>query len=92
MDLTPLFCVVRMMERSLLLLIRGVLLVVSAVSTILAISSFSRVDFLVVLFLLHGPLATKLKKSSPGFGSLNAYVSDYEQKCDIPPLSKGGQS
>jgi hypothetical protein len=81
MDLTPLFCFIRAMERHLLLLIRGLLLAISTVSTvsvILAISSVSRVDFSVVLLLLHRPLATRLKKSSLDFGSLNAYVSDYE--------------
>jgi hypothetical protein len=82
MDLTPLFCIVKVMERPLLLLIRGLLLavfVVSTISAILAIYLFSRVDFLVVLLLLHEPLATRLKKSSLGFRSLNAYVSDCEQ-------------
>jgi hypothetical protein len=48
------------------------------VSMILAISSVSRVDFSVVLLLLRGLLATRLKKSSPGFESLNACVSDYK--------------
>jgi hypothetical protein len=79
MDLTPLLCVIRVTERPPLLLIRGLLLVVSTVSTILVISSVSRVDFLVILLLLHGPLTTRVKKSSPSFRSLNAYVSDYEQ-------------
>jgi hypothetical protein len=81
MDLTPLFCFIRAMERHLLLLIRGLLLAISTVSTvsvILAISSVSRVDFSVVLLLLRRPLATRLKKSSLNFVSLNAYVSDYE--------------
>jgi hypothetical protein len=76
MDLTPLFCVVRVMKMPLLLLIRGLLLVVSTVSVI---SSVSRIDISVVQLLLHGPLATGLKKSSPDFGSLNAYVSNCEQ-------------
>jgi hypothetical protein len=49
------------------------------VSVILAISSISHVDFWVVLVLLHGPLAMRLNKSSPGFGSLDACVHDYEQ-------------
>jgi hypothetical protein len=63
MDLTLLLYVIRAMERSLLFLIRGLLLVVftvSAVSVILAISSVSRVDFPIVLLLLHRPLATRL--------------------------------
>jgi hypothetical protein len=82
MDLTPLFCVVRVTEKPLVLLTRELLLVVSvvtAVSTILAISSVSHVDFPVILLLLRGPLVTRLKKSSPGFKSLNIYVSDCEQ-------------
>jgi hypothetical protein len=39
----------------------------------------NRVDIPVVLLLLHGPLALRLKKSSPGFSCLNAYVSNCEQ-------------
>jgi hypothetical protein len=76
MDLTPLFCVVRVKERPLLLLIGGLLLVVSTISMI---SSVSHVDFLVILLLFRGPRATGLKKSSLSFISLNAYVSDCEQ-------------
>jgi hypothetical protein len=49
------------------------------ISMILVISPVSRVDFLVVPLLLRGPLTTRLKKSNPGFGSLNACVSDCEQ-------------
>jgi hypothetical protein len=48
----------------------------TAVSTIFSVG---HVDFLVVLHLLRGPLAMRLKKSSPYFGSLNACVSDREQ-------------
>jgi hypothetical protein len=57
MDLAPLLCVIRAMERPPLFLIRGLLLavsVVSMVSAILAISSVSRIDFSIVLLLLHG--------------------------------------
>jgi hypothetical protein len=82
MDLTPLFCVVRVTKKPLVLLTRELLLAVSVVtpvSTILAISSVSHVDFPVILLLLRGPLVTRLKKSSPGFESLNIYVSDCEQ-------------
>jgi hypothetical protein len=46
---------------------------------VLAISSVCRVDFPVVLLLLHGPLATRLRESSLGFISLNAGVSGREQ-------------
>jgi hypothetical protein len=66
----------------LLFLIRGLVLAVSTVLVvfmILAISPVSRVDFPVILFLLCGPLAMRLKKSNPGFRILNARVSDYEQ-------------
>jgi hypothetical protein len=56
-----------------------VVFAVSTVSVILAISSVSHVDFPVVLLLLRGPHAMRLKKLSPGFGSLNACVSDCEQ-------------
>jgi hypothetical protein len=82
MDLAPLLCIVRATKMPLLFLIRGLLLAVSAVSvisTILVISSVSHVDFPVVLLLLWGGLAMRLKKSRPGFGSLNACVSDREQ-------------
>jgi hypothetical protein len=82
MDLAPLLCIVKVTERPLLFLIRGPLLAIStvfAVFVILVISLISHVDFLIVLLLLHGPLATRLKKSSPGFRSLNAYIGDYEQ-------------
>jgi hypothetical protein len=44
-----------------------------------AISLVSHVDFLVVLLLLCRPLATRLKKLSLCFKSLNACVSDCEQ-------------
>jgi hypothetical protein len=57
------------------------LLVVSTVSTvsiILVVSPVSRDDFSVVL-LLRGPLTMRLKKSSPGYRSLDACVSHREQ-------------
>jgi hypothetical protein len=62
-------------KRHLLFLIRRLLVVVS---TVLAISLVSCVDLLVVLLLLHGPFATRLKKLSPGFRSLDACVHDRE--------------
>jgi hypothetical protein len=55
------------------------LLAVYVIFAVLAISSVSRVDFPVVMFLLCGPLAMRLKKSSLCFGSLNACVSDCKQ-------------
>jgi hypothetical protein len=82
MDLTALLCIIMETEMPLLFLIRGQLLVVSAVfviSVILVISLASHVDFPVVLLLLCGPLALRLKNSSLGFESLNAYVSNCER-------------
>jgi hypothetical protein len=52
---------------------------VSAVSAILAIFSISRVNFSIILLLLCGQLAMRLKKSSLRFGNLNPCVSDCEQ-------------
>jgi hypothetical protein len=52
---------------------------VSVISTIPEMSPVSRVDFSIVLLLLRRPLATRLKKSSLGFETLNVYVSNYEQ-------------
>jgi hypothetical protein len=81
MDLASLLCVIRVTERHLLLLIRGLLLAVSVVftvSTILAIP-INRVNLSVVLLLLHRPLATRLKKLSLGFESLDTCVCDCEQ-------------
>jgi hypothetical protein len=75
-DLAPLLYVVRVTERSLIFLIRGLLL---AVSVVPVISSVSLVDFPIVLLLLYGPLAIRLKESSLSFGSLNACVNDHEQ-------------
>jgi hypothetical protein len=79
MDFAPLICIIRATEMPLLLLIWGPLLAIYAIFVVLAISSVSRVDFPVVLFLLCGPLAMRLKKSSLCFGSLNACVSDRKQ-------------
>jgi hypothetical protein len=81
MDLTPLLCIIRAMKMPLFL-IRGLLLaipVIFVVSTIFVISPVSCVDFPIVLFLLRGPLAVRLKNSIPGLGSLNTYVSNCEQ-------------
>jgi hypothetical protein len=81
MNIAPLLCVVRVTKMPLLFLTRGLLLAVFTVFTVsatLAISSVSHVDFPVVLLLLRGPLATRFKKSSLGFESLNAYVNDCE--------------
>jgi hypothetical protein len=83
MDLTPLLCIIRSTNRPLLLLIQRLLLAVSVVSAILAISMVSRVDVPIVLLLHHVPLATRLNKLSSCFRNLNACVNDCEQidKC-----------
>jgi hypothetical protein len=60
MDLAPFFCVSRVMEWSLLLHIRGLLLVIPMISVISAIPTIfpiSCVDLTIVLLLLQGPLA-----------------------------------
>jgi hypothetical protein len=64
------------MERSLLFLVEGLL---AAIPTIIVVSPIGHVDLLIVLLLLRGPLAMRLKKSSPGFGSLIACVRDCKQ-------------
>jgi hypothetical protein len=46
-------------------------------SAVSLISSFRGVDLSAILFLW--PLATRLQKSSPGFGSLYAYIGDREK-------------
>jgi hypothetical protein len=73
MDLAPLLCVGRAMEQSLLLLIRGLLVVILVISTI------SCGDLTIVLLLLRRPLATWFKESCPGLRGLNAYVSNRKQ-------------
>jgi hypothetical protein len=82
MDLTPLLCIIRATKMPLFFLIRGLLLaipVIFVVSVIFVISPVSCVDFPIVLFLLRGPLAVRLKNSIPGLESLNTYVSNCEQ-------------
>jgi hypothetical protein len=76
MDLTPLLYAVRVLERSLPFLIRGLLVTISVISEI---SPVSHVDFPIILLLHRGPHAMGLKKSSLGFRSLNAYVGDYKE-------------
>jgi hypothetical protein len=46
-------------------------------SAVSLISSFRGVDLSAILFLW--PLTTRLQKSSPGFGSLYAYIGDREK-------------
>jgi hypothetical protein len=52
MDLTPLLCVVRATERSLLFLIGGLLAAIPAISAVLAVSPIGHVDIPIVLLLL----------------------------------------
>jgi hypothetical protein len=73
-NLTPVFHVIRMLERHLLFLIRGML---TAVAMIFTISSVSCVD-LPIFLLLRGPLAAGLQESSLGLGSLYALIYDHE--------------
>jgi hypothetical protein len=75
MDLAPILYVIRVMERPLFFLIRGLITMITVVSVI---SPVSCVDFLIILLLLRGPLATRFKKSRLGLGSLYAYISNYE--------------
>jgi hypothetical protein len=83
MDLAPLFCVSRVREWSLLLHIRGLLLVIPMISVISAIPTIfpiSCVDLTIVLLLLRGPLAPWFKEPCLGLKGLNAYVvSDCKQ-------------
>jgi hypothetical protein len=76
MDLAPLLCVGRVMELSLLLLIRGLLLAVPAISVVYVIGC---VDLSIVLLLLRGHLALGFKEPSPSLRGLNAYVNDCKQ-------------
>jgi hypothetical protein len=77
MDLIPLFCIVGTPEGSLFLLIQGLLVAISTVSSILAISPVSCIDLPVILFPL-GPLTPGFQKLSPGFRSLYAHIGDCE--------------
>jgi hypothetical protein len=78
-DLAPLLCIDRAMERYLLLLIIRLLLAISTISTISVISKIGCVDLPIVLLFLWGPLVTWFKESSSGLENINAYVSNYEQ-------------
>jgi hypothetical protein len=74
-NLAPVFYVIGMLERPSLLLIGGLL---TMIIMVFMTSPISCVDLLIFL-LLRGPLATGLKESSLGLGSLYAYVCDCEQ-------------
>jgi hypothetical protein len=79
MDLAPLLYVGRAMEWSLLLPICGLLLVISTIFALSAISTIGCIDLPIVLLLLRVPLATWFKEPSLSLGGLNAYISDYKQ-------------
>jgi hypothetical protein len=82
MNLTPLFCVGKAMEQSLLLPSCGLQLaifVISAIPAIPTISTIDCVDLPIILFLLWGPLAAWFKESSLGLKCLNAHVSNCEK-------------
>jgi hypothetical protein len=78
MNLAPLFCTIRASKGSLLLLMWGLFPAVPVTSMVLLISSFSGFDLPVIPF-SWWPLATRLQKSSSGFGSLYAYIGDRKQ-------------
>jgi hypothetical protein len=82
MDLTPLLCVVRAIERPLLLLVYGLLLMIPAIPTIPAITvvpMISSVGLPIVLSFLCGPLATSFMEPGSSLRGLNAYFNDYKQ-------------
>jgi hypothetical protein len=51
----------------------------TTISTVFVVSPIGHVELLIVLLLFRWPLATRLKKSSPGFRNLDACVRDCEQ-------------
>jgi hypothetical protein len=79
MDHAPLLCIVRAAERPLLFLIGGLLATKPMISTVLVVSPIGRVDLPIILLLLLGPLAMRLKESSSGLRCLDACVRDCEQ-------------
>jgi hypothetical protein len=77
MDLTPFFCIVGASEGSPFLLIGVLFSVIAVSSVVLLISSFRGVD-LPIIPSSCWPLASRLEKSSPGFGSFYAYIGNRE--------------
>jgi hypothetical protein len=78
MDLTPLLYVVRESEGSPFLLIRVLFPTMAVSSVVLLISSFRCVDLPIVPS-SWWPLASRLEKSSPCFGSFYANIGNREQ-------------
>jgi hypothetical protein len=78
MDLTPFLYVVGASEGSHFLLIRVLFSVIAVSSVVLLISSFRDVD-LPIIPSSWWPLASRLEKSSLGFGSFYAYIGNQEQ-------------
>jgi hypothetical protein len=89
MDHTPLLGIIGTLERPLILLLRGVLTVISVISSILAVSPVSSVDLSIILH-PWGSLASWLQKSSPGFRSLYAHIGDCEQITHCLGIFHGG--
>jgi hypothetical protein len=79
MDLAPLLCFIRAKEMPLLFLVGGLIIMIPVISTVFMVSPIGHVDLPIVLLLLRGSFTMRLKKSSPGLGSLNACVRDCEQ-------------
>jgi hypothetical protein len=77
-NLAPHLRVIRRLKMPLLFLLRGLLAVISVVSSVLVIAPVSCAD-LTILLLPLGPLAPGFQKSSLGFRSLYAYVGDCKQ-------------
>jgi hypothetical protein len=77
-NLAPLLRVIRTPKRLLLLFLRGLLGMISVVSSVLVNASISCVDLTTIL-LPWGPLAPRFQKLSPSFGGLYEYIGDCEQ-------------
>jgi hypothetical protein len=77
-NFTPLLYVIGTLKRPLLLLLWRLLVTVSTVSSVLAITPISYVNLAIIL-LPWGPLAPGFQKSHLGLRSLYTYVGDYER-------------
>jgi hypothetical protein len=78
LNFAPLLCVVKASEGSHFLMIWVLFSSVAVSSAVLLISSFRDVDLPIIPF-SWWPLASRLQKSSPGFGSFYAYIDNREQ-------------
>jgi hypothetical protein len=79
MDLAPLLYLVKATERPLLFLIGGLLTAIPTISAVFVVSPIGHVDLPIVLLLLWGPLAMRLRVLSPSLRCLDACVCDCEQ-------------